>query len=230
MNYRANLKATDGNEKYRKILKKKGRTWGIFANMPDKIEKVVNWDFYKSQTEECINIIKENKHKLQLIELAKVVRLVGGDRDGKVFSFEMGGGCGGLIRNKEDEEYLNMCVYKMNIEDTEEYLEDFTKHTEHRQKFWTYMYNEYPIEKVAKYKKKVTDWYEKDMERTFEEKERKVIYYTTMSDGNDEYISGEQGYINTMNSIKANREQIIGCFNQYVKGVSTNGRKQRGGK
>ena len=154
MNYGAKLKATDGREQYRKILRKKGRSWGVFANLSGETEKVVNWDFYKSQVEECIHTIKGNKKKLKLIELAKIIKLVGEDMGGKSFSFEMGGDLGGLIKNKEDQDYLDMCVYRMNIKDTEEYLEDFTKHTEHRQRFWTYMFNEYPIEKVEKYKKK----------------------------------------------------------------------------
>ncbi len=203
------------------MLVKKGRSWCVVSSTLKKD----NWEFYKEQVEDCIIVINKGKKKLRLCELARLTKTLEEFGRGRILNIKCK-----EIRTQEDEDYMFGLLYSWNIDDTIEYINKQIKSKQNEQKFWTYMYNEYPIEKVAKYKKRIIDYYVEDMERTFEEKEKSVTYTTIMPDGSEESIKGEQGYINAMNGIKQNKEQIDILFDNYVRGVTEFGRKQRVGK
>jgi len=193
----------------------KGRTWATMIELKDDNILTI-WEFAELQVKKCIKAIEYSKREIRLAEWCESNI----DNYGKLtLPKEF---------NKTDFPHItNYLKGEWDIQGSIEAGKKTIKKNQWEQKFYTYIYNEYPVEKVAKYKNKLIESGEQLAEEAFEDEDNKHTYHIWDNDGIVRDTDREQGYIEIMNCLKENREEREHIFNMYAYGVMSHGRKQR---
>jgi hypothetical protein len=203
-----------GKEKRELMKRMKGRTWAISIETKDDKEYNI-WEFAELQVKKLKEIIQFTEKQIRLAEWCEKVR-----ESGKVKLPEEFG----------EEDFPKIVKYIKGVWDIQESIEaqkKTIKKNQWEQKFYTYMYNEYSIQKVEKYKNKLLSHFDDFAEEAFEDKDKNITYHIHGHDGAVSEPDREQGYIEIMNTIKNSRAEIEHLFMLYSFGVRQYGRNQR---
>jgi len=210
---RVATKTTKAEEDMKRRMK--GRTWATMIETK-KDKHLTIWEFAEVQVKQCIVAIEYSKKEIRLAEWCEKHIGVRGELT--------------LPKEFNKTDFPHIVKYLKGYWGTQHSIEaqkKTIKKNQLEQKFYTYMYNEYPVEKVAKYKNKLIKWDDELAEEAFEDKEKNHTYHIHQNDGSVKETNREQGYIDIMNCLKENREEREHIFNMYAYGVMTHGRKQR---
>jgi len=229
-------KATPKEAKYIK----KGRNWTARLCMDDadgNQHKVDFWEYIKGEVKLAIEIQAHATHKKKLLEFGGIARRniialikkeeglsARGKRGVHIAVPEINFEEGGLFESQSDIDFWTKIVSgEMRTETGIENCDFTIKCQKKIQRFYTYMYNEEPIETIKKAYTKVMKQVEEQAEKVFEDKEEDVTYWfcgKTKGESSKEK-SGDGGYLTFMNQLQENRKEYETLFKIYIQGVQT---------
>ena len=226
-------KATPKEAKYIK----KGRNWTARLQMVDadgKPGSVDFWDYIKKEVKLALEIQETATHKKKLLEAGglkrrKIIALIKQNKQQFPDDYDVHIAVpeikeGSLYETQDDIDFWTKVVLgEMGTETGIENCDYTIKCQKKIQRFYTYMYNEEPIETIKKTYTKIMKQVEEQAELVFEDKEKDVTYWfcgNTKGKSTKEQ-SGDGGYLTFMNRLQDNRKEYETLFKIYIQGVQT---------